>query len=75
MQSSLPCLQMSHLLLKPDPSLPLPSPLTCIGGLLVIAPDSTVAYEYREGVFGDHADLDEVMTAVASFQQKPPRLE
>lgn len=40
-----------------------------MGGLLVIAPDSSIVYEHREKVFGDHADLDDVEAAVKSFQK------
>ncbi len=43
---------------------------TLLGGVFVLGPDTEVAYEHREGAFGDSCDVDEVMKAVESLKKK-----
>jgi len=40
-----------------------------LGGLFVVGPDSNVVFEYQESVFGDHANLDDVVKAVKTMQE------
>ena len=39
-----------------------------LGGLFVIGPDSKVVFTYKENVFGDHADMEDVVKAVKAIQ-------
>jgi len=40
-----------------------------LGGVLVIGPgDQGVLFEYKEKVWGDHADLNEVLEAVKKIK-------
>lgn len=42
---------------------------TLLGGVFVLGPASEVLYEHREGAFGDHCDIAEVLNAVEKLEK------